>query len=320
MSRANDIYENRIEKVLSAMDSIKLYALPKSEPWTLDRFLEEIKDACKDAAADLNRKSVMIEDAVEDLIGLALQALNLPDPEADENGVPSMVWTFGISKPDFSRGGKHLTFRLSVPEYQNSKIGDSRPVCTMVTKKRKKQDSVGSTDPDRGSNLLQVRDKNSQNAVNGAAKELRRNYSKKVADNLAVLTKTSLKMLSKHFSSASTDVKVEDVDTEAVSTIVFVLIASLSIPDIDVRPSIDEVQLVLINAGKIILSVSKGVATWRKSTKKSKKESLKNGSGKKGDKDFVPSSESNREMKLYNPKKEEKPVITEKTSNFFKSV
>ena len=90
MSRANDIYENRIEKVLSAMDSIKLYALPKSEPWTLDRFLEEIKDACKDAAADLNRKSVMIEDAVEDLIGLALQALNLPDPEADENGVPSM--------------------------------------------------------------------------------------------------------------------------------------------------------------------------------------------------------------------------------------
>ena len=90
MSRANDIYENRIEKVLSAMDSIKLYALPKSEPWTLDRFLEEIKDACKDAAADLNRKSVMIEDAVEDLIGLALQALNLPDPEADENGIPSM--------------------------------------------------------------------------------------------------------------------------------------------------------------------------------------------------------------------------------------
>ena len=68
------------------MDYVKLYALPKTEPWTLDRFLEEIKDACKDGAADLNRKSVMIEDAVEDLIGLAMQALNLPDPESfDEN-------------------------------------------------------------------------------------------------------------------------------------------------------------------------------------------------------------------------------------------
>merc|ERR1712029_945874 len=90
MSRANDIYENRIEKVLSAMDSIKLYALPRTEPWTLEKFLEEIKDACKDSAADLNRKSVMIEDAVEDLISLTLQALNLPDPECDENGICSM--------------------------------------------------------------------------------------------------------------------------------------------------------------------------------------------------------------------------------------
>ena len=39
MSRANDIYNNRIEKVLDDMDYVKLYALPKTEPWTLDRFL-----------------------------------------------------------------------------------------------------------------------------------------------------------------------------------------------------------------------------------------------------------------------------------------
>ena len=57
--------------------------------------------------------------------------------------------------------------------------------------------------------MLQVIDKNSQNAVNSAAKELRRNYSKKVAEKLAFLTKTSLKILSKHFASASTDIKVE---------------------------------------------------------------------------------------------------------------
>ena len=55
------------------MDSILLYALPKTEPWTLERFLDEIKKACKEAANDLHRRSVMIEDAVEDLIGLALQ-------------------------------------------------------------------------------------------------------------------------------------------------------------------------------------------------------------------------------------------------------
>ena len=57
--------------------------------------------------------------------------------------------------------------------------------------------------------MLQVVDKNSQNAVNSAAKELRRNYSKKVVDKLSFLTKNSLKILSKHFASASTDVKNE---------------------------------------------------------------------------------------------------------------
>ena len=58
---------------MKSMDSILLYALPKTEPWTLERFLDEIKKACKEAANDLHRRSVMIEDAVEDLIGLALQ-------------------------------------------------------------------------------------------------------------------------------------------------------------------------------------------------------------------------------------------------------
>ena len=53
------------------MNHIKLYALPESQPWTLERFLEEIKTTCKCAAGDLHRVSAMIEDAVEDLIGLA---------------------------------------------------------------------------------------------------------------------------------------------------------------------------------------------------------------------------------------------------------
>ena len=62
------MYVSRIEKVLREMDSVMLYTLPTNEAWTLDRFLEEIKSTCKDAANDLHRSSVMIEDAVEDLV------------------------------------------------------------------------------------------------------------------------------------------------------------------------------------------------------------------------------------------------------------
>ncbi len=76
MSRANDIYANRIEKLLLAMNSIQLHALPEGQPWTLEKFLSEIKMTCRSAACDLHRVSMMIEDAVEDLIALALQSIN----------------------------------------------------------------------------------------------------------------------------------------------------------------------------------------------------------------------------------------------------
>ena len=73
---------------------------------------------------------------------------------------------------------------------------------------------------------------NFQNAVNSAARELRRSYSKKVADKLAFLTKTSLKVLSKHFASASMDLKTEDgLDDSGVRNIVFVLTAYLRYHD-----------------------------------------------------------------------------------------
>ena len=80
-------------------------------------------------------------------------------------------------------------------------------------------------------------DKNSWNAVNNAAKELRRNYSKKVAEKLAYLTKTSLKVLSKYFASvANVDSNTEELleDGNSVASIVFVLIAYLSLPEIEV--------------------------------------------------------------------------------------
>ena len=110
------------------------------------------------------------------------------------------------------------------------------------------------------SNLLHVLDKNSQNAVNNAAKELRRNYAKKVADKLANLTKNSLKILSRHFAAASTSdgggkkgsgaSGAKDKDLENVKSasglIVFVLTAHLSMPEIEVSPSIDEVQGILV--------------------------------------------------------------------------
>ena len=75
------------------------------------------------------------------------------------------------------------------------------------------------------------------------------------------------------------------------------LVLSFSIPEIEVRPSIDEVQMALVHAGKVILSVSKGVATWRKGTKKKKEDSKTQKVEGGGGAGAVSSAEGNRELK-----------------------
>ena len=51
---------------------VQLSSLPEAEPWTIDQFVDNIKAKCKEGTKELHKKSMMIEDAVEDLILLAL--------------------------------------------------------------------------------------------------------------------------------------------------------------------------------------------------------------------------------------------------------
>jgi dynein heavy chain len=76
VDRANDIYENRVEKLLESMSYVELYELPTAEPWTLDIFLDKVKQKCKLGSKELQKKSTMVEDAIEDLIALALEFKN----------------------------------------------------------------------------------------------------------------------------------------------------------------------------------------------------------------------------------------------------
>ena len=93
------------------------------------------------------------------------------------------------------------------------------------------------------------------------------------------------------------------------------------------RPSIDEVQTVLGQAGKVIMSVSKGVATWRKADRRKRKDGKKKiseqaiteASAEKEGAVKEPPAAAKKE-RLYTAKREEKPVIIEKPSNYFKLV
>ena len=87
--RANDIYDNRVEKLLDSMTRIELYELPSAEPWQLETFLDKVKERCKEGSKELHKRSAMVEDAIEDLISLALEFK--PGVEVTDGDLNSMV-------------------------------------------------------------------------------------------------------------------------------------------------------------------------------------------------------------------------------------
>lgn len=64
----------RILQVLASMQKITLHALPEDEPWSVEEFVEKTEEACRTAAVDLHRKSLMVEEAVEEVLELVKNA------------------------------------------------------------------------------------------------------------------------------------------------------------------------------------------------------------------------------------------------------
>lgn len=72
VERVHDVYTNRVQEILAAMQVISLHALPDcyDEPWTIEYFLEKNEGLCRFAANELHRKSLMVEEAVEEILAL----------------------------------------------------------------------------------------------------------------------------------------------------------------------------------------------------------------------------------------------------------
>lgn len=104
--------------------------------------------------------------------------------------------------------------------------------------------------------------------VSNAVSEMRRYYSRKVIDVLIKVTKTSLDILRRQFILDEIDViasetskKPQKASNDGMKPI-FLVYSKLMIPNIVIRPTLDELQEALITAGKNITGVAKGVAQW----------------------------------------------------------
>ena len=97
-----------------------------------------------------------------------------------------------------------------------------------------------------------------------------------MSDKLISLIRATLRLLAKHFNSVVGEAPIQETkmdfeDQQECGDIVFVLNTYLNLPDVEVKPSIDEVQNMLNTAGKIIISVTRGVGQWRQIKKKTGK-------------------------------------------------
>lgn len=93
---------------------------------------------------------------------------------------------------------------------------------------------------------------------------------------------------------------------------VFLLNAILMIPNISIRPTLDELQEALVTAGKTVTGVSKGVSQWnsRENQAMARKSSLKN----------VNMDDKARRRKLYRLLSEERPQMPHMTKSFYSYV
>ncbi|EZA60758.1 Dynein heavy chain 5, axonemal [Ooceraea biroi] len=297
ITRVHDVYDNRILQVLESMQKVTLHTLPESDqPWTIEEFVEKNEEICRMAAVDLHRKSTMVEEAVEEVLQLVKKAMD-----------------------NFKSTANYKQFEFLTSEAEEEE----------ATEQTVQQDwSIVWNYFDDPHQLLTTPGtlpKGMQEMVRNAVSEMRRYYSRKVVDVLIKVIRVSLDAIRRRF--------IRELDSEASPNPVFLLHATLMIPAVTVKPSLDDVQEALTSVGKIITGVAKGVAQWNSRGSKNMWKTLPY-SSKRNLADVVlraqdnvakqkqeePEDSKTRRRRLYKIISEEKPIFPIQERNFYTMV
>lgn len=177
------------------MQTITLHALPEidEEPWTLEYFCERTETICRVAATELHRKSLMVEEAVEEILQLVRKA---------QQDYPSVL----VDDIEFCFDGKleHFIISLKMTSKLPTLLDDLGDGHTDADSSSTQQQSDWSLVYEcfekphllLGGGMIKAM----VDMVRGAMGEMRRFYSRKVVDVLVRVTRQSLDALRKRFS------------------------------------------------------------------------------------------------------------------------
>ncbi|PSN54190.1 Dynein heavy chain 5, partial [Blattella germanica] len=192
VTRVHDVYTNRILQVLSSMQKATLQALPTDEPWTVEEFLENTEDSCRFAAVELHRKSLMVEEAVEEVLELVKKAA-----QAFKANTGADDFDFLTEGENKGGGGQAQGEASSAAAASDGSAGSQQQQDWSIVWEYFDNPHKLLSQP--GGGLSKVM----QEMVRNAVAEMRRYYSRKVVDVLIKVTRHSLDCLRKRFSPDS---------------------------------------------------------------------------------------------------------------------
>ncbi len=271
------------------MQEISLQRLPnEDELWSVEQFIEKNEEVCRNAAIELNRKSKMVEEAVEEVLDLVQKASiifrNMIGPENDLFGEEEQkMHSAEYKDEDANTTNQQQDWSLLYSCFEN-------PLSLF-------------TSYDGGL------PKGMQDMVFNAIHEMRRYYSRKVIDVLIKVTRASLDNLRRRFVSENEG----DLKTKPI----FLLNSILMIPNIAVRPSLDDLQEALVLAGKNIAGVSKGVAQWGAGRDEN---AVTNQVPMNRNQKLPPIDDKAKRRKVYRVMSEQKPQMPHMTKSFYSYV
>ncbi|XP_060937369.1 dynein axonemal heavy chain 5 isoform X1 [Limanda limanda] len=244
MDRVNDLVEFRIDAVLLEMSSATLCILPDNDPFTCEEFLQTTRDLCIRQAHSLNTKSSLVEEATNELINLLMEfdhnQMGMEVKVEEESSTESKSAENMESEGEDE--GQLFSRSTSLPP------ASATPTSPLVRKKKKRD-------------LMEVMEEEAQ--------ELLIYFNHLNMDALLRLTRHTLEVLRKHVQCSShqhfnTEADPPSHGKSSSEPAIIKVNATLSIPNIKIVPSLDEVQQTLNRCVECVVSVSKGVCQWSK--------------------------------------------------------
>ncbi|KAM9807310.1 dynein axonemal heavy chain 5 isoform 2-T2 [Syngnathus typhle] len=241
MDRVNDLAEFRIDAVLQEMSTCTLCILPEDEPVTCEDFVKATRDLCIKQAQSLHTKSLQVEEAANELINMLLEFDHNQREEGEkleEEICPQRKTEDGLDREEARLSSRHI---LLPP----ASVGPSSP----LVRRRRKRD------------LMQVMELEAQ--------ELLSYFNHRNADALLKLTRNTLETLRKHIQTSPLAHFMGENDSPRRGRsngqqAIFRVNATLSIPNIAIIPTLEDIQQALNRAVECVVSVSKGVGQWNK--------------------------------------------------------